>query len=63
MGTFRHGMAVGSPDGQRFQVLPTIVIFGDPGSEALLGAVTLEEFSLGVDPVEKRLAPVVALLM
>lgn len=118
MGTFRYGLAVGSPDGQRFedvealvdtgatytwiprsllerlgarpsfrrrlrmadgsiierdaavlpvrldgQVLPTIVIFGDPGSEALLGAVTLEEFSLGVDPVEQRLVPVVALLM
>jgi predicted aspartyl protease len=45
------------------QMLPTIVIFGDPGSEALLGAVTLEEFSLGVDPVEQRLVPVVALLM
>jgi predicted aspartyl protease len=45
------------------QMLPTVVIFGDPGSDALLGAVTLEEFSLGVDPIEQRLVPVVALLM
>ena len=41
----------------------TIVIFGDPDSEALLGAVTLEQFSLAPDPVARRLVPVVALLM
>ena len=41
----------------------TVVIFGDPDSEALLGAVTLEQFSLAPDPVTKRLIPVEALLM
>ena len=43
--------------------LTTVVILGDPGSEALLGAVTLEQFSLAPDPVARRLVPVEALLM
>ena len=47
-------------DGNR---LTTTAIFGDPGSEALLGAVTLEQFSLTPDPMSKRLIPVEALLM
>ncbi|MGC9019586.1 MAG: sugar phosphate nucleotidyltransferase, partial [Candidatus Bipolaricaulaceae bacterium] len=47
-------------DGAR---LTTPVIFGDPGSEVLLGAVTLEQFSLAPDPVTRRLVPVEALLM
>ena len=34
------------------------VIFGDDGVTPLLGAVTLEIFSLGVDPVNARLIPV-----
>jgi aspartyl protease family protein len=37
---------------------PTPVIFGDIGSQVLLGAVTLEEFGLGVDPLNLRLVPV-----
>ncbi len=41
----------------------TVVIFGDPDSEAFLGAVTLEQFSLAPDPVTKRLTSVEALLM
>lgn len=41
----------------------TVVIFGDPGSDILLGAFTLEAFSLAPDPVGKRLVPVEALLM
>jgi clan AA aspartic protease len=41
----------------------TVVIFGDPTSEPLLGAVTLEQFSLAPDPVSQRLIPVEALLM
>lgn len=41
----------------------TVVIFGDPNSEPLLGAVTLEEFSLAPDPVAQRLIPVEGLLM
>lgn len=40
---------------------PTWVIFGDPGSEPLLGAITLEELSLGIDPVNRTLIPVVSL--
>ena len=41
---------------------PTIVVFGDAESEPLLGVVTLEEFGLGVDPVNRRLVPVPGLL-
>jgi len=41
---------------------PTIAVFGDPGSDPLLGVVTLEEFRLAVDPVNRRLMPVPALL-
>lgn len=37
------------------------VIFGDEGVTPLLGAVTLEIFGLGVDPVNRRLIPVAAL--
>jgi len=40
------------------QSLYTLCIFGDEGSEPLLGMVTLEEFGLGVDPVNRRLIPV-----
>ena len=36
---------------------PTPVIFADLGSPPLLGAVTLEEFGLAVDPVNRRLVP------
>ncbi len=41
---------------------PTIVIFGDPGSEPLLGAFTLEGFLLAADPANRRLVPVPGLL-
>ncbi len=34
---------------------PTIVVFAPPGSEPLLGVVTLEEFGLAADPVNERL--------
>lgn len=40
------------------QELPTVCLIGPNGGPALLGAVTLEEFALGVDPVAKRLIPV-----
>jgi predicted aspartyl protease len=40
----------------------TIVVFGDEGASALLGAVTLEEFGLGVDPIARKLIPVPGLL-
>ena len=36
----------------------TVVVFGDDGAEPLLGAVTLEEFGLGIDPIGKELIPV-----
>ena len=42
---------------------PTIVVFGEPGSQPILGAVTLEEHLLAVDPVTRRLVPVPGLLM
>ena len=41
----------------------TIVVFGDPDGLPLLGAVTLEEFGLGVDPVARKLVPVPGLLV
>lgn len=41
---------------------PTIAVFGDPGSEPLLGVFTLEGFGLAADPVDRRLVPVPALL-
>ena len=34
-------------------------VFGDAWTEALLGAAALEEFGLGVDPVNRTLAPAV----
>jgi clan AA aspartic protease len=36
----------------------TQVIFGDDDTEPLLGAITLEEMALAVDPVRRRLVPV-----
>jgi len=41
---------------------PTLVVCGDSGTEPLLGAFTLEGFGLGVDPVNRRLIPIPALL-
>ena len=43
--------------------LPTICLIGPSGGPALLGAVTLEEFSLSADPVGRRLVPVSGYLM
>ena len=34
---------------------PTIVVFGEPGSEPILGVVSLEEFRLAADSVPGRL--------
>jgi len=45
------------------QELPTICLIGPPGGPALLGAVTLEEFALSVDPVGRRLVPVAGYLL
>ena len=40
-----------------------LVIFNEAGEPVLLGAVTLESFLLGVDPVAQRLVPVEGLRM
>jgi len=40
----------------------TIVVFGDPGTEPLLGAFTLEGFRLAADPVNHRLISAPGLL-
>ena len=45
------------------EVQPTPCVFGDEGSESLLGAMALEMFSLGIDPVNKTLIPVEALAL
>lgn len=39
---------------------PTIAVFGERGSDPLLGAFTLEGFRLAADPVNRRLVPVPA---
>lgn len=41
----------------------TQVAFGDEGMPCLLGAITLEELDLAVDPVNKRLIPTRPLLL
>jgi predicted aspartyl protease len=36
----------------------TWVVFGEPGTDPLLGAVTLQEMALGVDSINERLIPI-----
>jgi clan AA aspartic protease len=36
----------------------SLCIFGEPGTDPLLGVFTLEAFGLGVDPVNRKLVPV-----
>ena len=45
------------------EVRTTTCIFGQEGSELLLGAVTLEQFGLAPDPVNETLVPVEAMLL
>jgi hypothetical protein len=45
------------------EVLATLTVFGDEGSEPQLGVVSLEEFGLGIDPVNKTLVAVTLLLV
>ena len=40
---------------------PVIFNFNEPGEPVLLGALTLEQFLLGVGPVRQRLVPAVGL--
>jgi clan AA aspartic protease len=39
-----------------------LVVFGPEGIDPVLGATALEHLSLAVDPIHRRLAPVLALL-
>jgi hypothetical protein len=41
---------------------PTPIVFGEPGTTPLLGAVTIQESGLAVDAVNERLIPVPGLL-
>ena len=41
----------------------TLVVFGETGSESILGAYTLEGLGLAVDSVNQRLIPMTGLLM
>jgi len=36
----------------------TLVVFAEEGTAPLLGAITLQEFGLGIDPVNHKLVPV-----
>src|SRR3990172_8430720 len=47
----------------RGEVQPVICIFGDEGCAPLLGATTLETFSLAPDPVNETLNPTIAMLL
>ncbi len=42
---------------------PSLCVFGELGTQPLLGVFTLEAFGLGVDPVNRRLIPVRGLLL
>jgi aspartyl protease family protein len=42
---------------------PSLALIGQPGGPALLGAVSLEELSLGVDPSARRLVPTTSYLL
>ena len=44
------------------RIRTTIAVFGEQGTEPLMGAVTIEEFGLAVDPVGHRLLRVPGLL-
>jgi predicted aspartyl protease len=49
-----YGEARAMVDGES---VATLVVFGEDGAPALLGAYTLEGLALAVDPVEQRLVP------
>lgn len=49
------GYAVVRIDGRE---VITLVVFGDEGTEPLLGAYTLEGLALAADPVNQRLVPI-----
>jgi clan AA aspartic protease len=41
----------------------TVFLAGPPGCRPLLGAVTLEEFGVAVDPIHQRLVPIPSLFV
>ena len=43
------------------EVVTTLVVFADERSHPILGAMTLEQFNLAVDPVDMRLVPTAAI--
>ena len=47
----------------RKKTVPTPVLFGETGSEVLLGAITLEELGFAVDPIHRTLVPATAYLL
>ena len=47
----------------RNKTMPTPVLFGDKGSEPLLGAITLEELGFIADPIHRTLVPATAYLL
>lgn len=51
------------PVGLDGRVYFSLVVFENADTMPLLGATTLEDFGLGVDPVRKRLVPVHGLAM
>lgn len=52
--TYDLGQAHATIDGRS---IPTLVLFGDNGTEPLLGAYTLEGLRLAVDPSQHKLVP------
>ena len=54
-GLCRVGRAEFNYDGRQ---TPALVVFGEDGAPALLGAMTLEGLGLGVDPIGMRPIPV-----
>lgn len=45
------------------EIHDTVCVFGDDGTEPLLGAITMEQFGLAPDPINHTLVPVVAYLV
>ncbi len=45
------------------ETMPTLVVFGGNGDAVLLGAYTMEGFSLAPDPVNQRMLKVLGLAM
>lgn len=47
----------------RNKTMPTPVLFGNKGSDPLLGAITLEELGFSADPIHRTLVPATAYLL